>query len=202
MREAFVISLRMTVVTLVLTGLVYPLVTTGLAKALFPESAAGSLVRNERGEVVGSSLIGQTFKGAGYVQSRPSAAGNDGYDAAGSSGSNLGPTSQKLHDRVAADVERLTAENPDAKGPVPTDLVTTSASGLDPHLTPEGALWQVPRIARARNVDAVRVRQVIEANVEGRTFGLLGEPRVNVLLVNLALDRTFGAPVATGNGRP
>jgi len=202
MGEAFLISLRMTVVTIVLTGLVYPLVTTALAQTLFPEAAAGSLLRNERGEVIGSRLIGQGFGSPGYLQPRPSAAGADGYDAAGSSGSNLGPTSQKLHDRVAGDVARLRAANPDAEAPVPEDLVTTSGSGLDPHLTPVGALWQVPRIAKARNVDPERVRQVIEANVEGRTFGLLGEPRVNVLRVNLALDRTFGTPVAPANGRP
>ncbi len=202
MREAFLTSLRMTLVTILLTGVVYPLVTTGLAQALFPEAAGGSLLHDERGRVVGSSLIGQRFQAPGYLQSRPSAAGDDGYDAASSSGSNLGPTSKKLHDRVAADVERLLAENPDAKGPVPDDLVTTSGSGLDPHLTPEGALWQVPRIAKARSVDPERVRQVIEANVEGRTLGFFGEPRVNVLLTNLALDRTFGTPVARMGPRP
>jgi len=202
MREAFLTAIRMTVVTIVLTGVVYPLATTGLAQALFPEAAAGSLLHDERGQVIGSSLIGQGFKSPGYLQSRPSAAGSDGYDAAGSSGSNLGPTSQKLHDRVAADVERLLAENPDAQGPVPADLVTTSGSGLDPHLTPEGALWQVPRIAKARNVDPARVRQVIEANIEGRTLGFFGEPRVNVLATNLALDRTFGTAVARMEPRP
>lgn len=196
MREAFLISLRMALVTIALTGVVYPLVTTGLAQTLFPEAAGGSLLRDERGQVIGSSLIGQAFRSPGYLQSRPSAAGDDGYDAAASSGSNLGPTSQKLHDRVAADVERLRAENPGAKGPVPGDLVTTSGSGLDPDLTPDGALWQVARIAKARNVDPERVRHVIEANVEGRTFGFFGEPRVNVLVTNLALDRTFGTFVA------
>jgi K+-transporting ATPase ATPase C chain len=202
MREAFLISLRMTLVTIVLTGGVYPLLATGLGQALFPEAAAGSLLHDERGQVIGSSLIGQGFESPGYLQSRPSAAGADGYDAAGSSGSNLGPTSQKLHDRVAAYAARLLAENPEAMGPVPADLVTTSGSGLDPDVTPEGALWQVPRIAKARHVDPERVRQVIEANVEGRTLGFLGEPRVNVLLTNLALDRTFGTPVARLGSRP
>jgi K+-transporting ATPase ATPase C chain len=180
-----------TFVTLLLTGIVYPLVMTGAARVLMPEQAQGSLVTDETGRVVGSALIGQPFTKAGYVWPRPSAAGN-GYDATSSSGSNFGVTSQKLHDRAAADVERLIAANPGAPGPVPADLVTASGSGLDPHISPEAALWQAPRVAHARNVDLERVRAVIKGQVEGRTFGFLGEPCVNVLLVNLALDRQFG----------
>jgi len=183
--------LRVTLVTLVLTGLLYPVVMTGAARALMADKAAGSLVTDEAGNVVGSALIGQPFTRAGYLWPRPSAAGN-GYDAAASSGSNLGTTSQKLHDRAAAEVEHLLAANPDAPGPVPAELVTASASGLDPHLSPASALWQAPRVAQARNVDPARVRAVIESQIEPRTFGFLGEPRVNVLLVNLALDRQFG----------
>lgn len=185
------IALRMTLATLVLTGLLYPFAVTGLAQVLFPRAADGTLVSDGNGQVVGSLLIAQPFVRAEYLQPRPSAAGA-GYDAAASSGSNLGTTSQKLHDRAAADVERLRAENPDAQGPVPAELVTASASGLDPHLSPEAALWQAPRIARARGVELERVRAVIESEVEGRTFGVLGEPRVNVLAVNLALDGRFG----------
>ena len=191
MRREFVIALRVSLVTLVLTGLLYPLVLTGAAQALFSRQANGSLVRDEKGVVVGSKLIGQVFTQPGYLQGRPSAAGN-GYDATASSGSNLGPTSKKLQDRVAADVARLRQENPDAPLPVPNDLVTASASGLDPELSPEAALWQVPRIARARQVSPDRIRDVIEARIEGRDLAVFGEPRVNVLVVNLALDQKFG----------
>jgi potassium-transporting ATPase KdpC subunit len=194
MKNGFGIAIRTTIVTIVLTGLVYPFVMTGLAQILFPWRANGSLVIDEKGEVVGSELIAQGFANPGYLQSRPSAAGEKGYDAASSSGSNLGPTSKKLQDRIKDDLKRLKEENPDAAGPVPADLVTASGSGLDPHVSPEGALWQVPRIAKARGVAPDRVKAVIDANVEGRTFGILGEPRVNVLLVNLALDRQFGRP--------
>jgi K+-transporting ATPase ATPase C chain len=185
------IALRMTLATLLLTGLVYPLAVTGLAQVLFPSAADGSLVSDGDGGVVGSLLIGQPFARPEYLQPRPSAAGA-GYDAAASSGSNLGTTSQKLHDRAEADAERLRAENPDAPGPIPAELVTASASGLDPHVSPEAALWQAPRIAKARGVELERVRALIESEVEGRSFGVLGEPRVNVLAVNLALDGRFG----------
>jgi K+-transporting ATPase ATPase C chain len=194
MFREFMIAVRVTIVTLVLTGLIYPFVITGLAQLLFPEQANGSLVYDEQNKPVGSKLIGQSFSKPGYFQPRPSAAGN-GYDPQASSGSNLGPTSQKLRDRIVADVERLQKENPESKGPVPAELVTASASGLDPHLSPEAALWQVPRIAQARDVSVERVRRTVENNVEGRTFGILGEPRVNVLLLNMALDRQFGKPL-------
>jgi K+-transporting ATPase ATPase C chain len=185
------IALRTTLVTLLLTGLLYPFAVTGLAQVLLPGSADGSLVTDAEGRVVGSSLVGQPFTRAEYLQPRPSAAGA-GYDATASGGSNLGTTSRRLHDRAAADAERLRAENPYAPGPLPAELVTASASGLDPHLSPEAALWQVPRIAHARGVDPARVRALVGDQVEGRTFGLLGEPRVNVLAANLALDERFG----------
>lgn len=190
------VAARMALVTLVLTGLLYPLAMTALAGLLFPAKANGSLVTAASGRVVGSSLIGQRFARPEYLEGRPSAAGAEGYDATASGGSNLGPTSQRLRERVAAAVERLRADNPDAPHAIPAELVTTSASGLDPHLSPAAALWQVPRIARARGVAAERVEAVIRAHVKGRDLGFLGEPTVNVLRVNLALDRQFGAPSA------
>lgn len=199
MKRELVVALRMTVVTLVLTGIAYPLLVTGIAQAAFPARAAGSQVTVD-GKVVGSELIGQPFAKPEYFQGRPSAAGN-GYDAANSSGSNLGPTSQKLKDRVAADVARLQAENPQAPGPVPIELVTASGSGLDPHLSPEAAVWQAPRVAAARGVSVAEVEAAIRGRVEPRTLGFLGEPRVNVLLLNLDLDRRFGPPSSAGAGR-
>jgi K+-transporting ATPase ATPase C chain len=191
MRQTLLIAARATLVTLVLTGVLYPLAVTGLAGLLFPAEAAGSLVTDEHGAVVGSALLAQGVTSPRYLTPRPSAAG-DGYDAANSSGTNLGPTSAKLRDRVIASIAALEAGNPDAPRPVPVELVTTSASGLDPHLSPEAARWQAPRIAHARKVTLERVLAVIDDQTEGRTVGLLGEPRVNVLLVNLALDRQFG----------
>ncbi len=193
-RQELVISIRATLVTLLLTGVAYPLVTTGLALALFPNRARGSLVADEQGRVVGSELIAQPFASAAYLQPRPSAAGEKGYDASSSGGSNLGPTSKALRERAVKEVQRLQQENPDAPGAVPAELVTASGSGLDPHLSPEAALWQAPRIAHARGVAPERVRAVVEANVEERDLLVLGEPRVNVLFVNLALDRLFGRP--------
>jgi len=193
MASVFMISVRTTVVTLLVTGLLYPLALTGLSQLLFSSRANGSLVTDERGEVVGSELIGQAFAKPGYFQPRPSAAGA-GYDAAASSGSNLGPTSAALRKRVEAEVVRLQQENPAAPALVPVELVTTSASGLDPHLSPEAALWQLPRVAAARGVEPERVRAVVESQVEGRDLLVLGEPRVNVLMLNLALDRQFGRP--------
>jgi len=195
------IALRMTIVTLVLTGLLYPFVITGLAQVLFPWRANGSLITEEKGQVVGSELIAQGFSNPAYFQPRPSAAGEKGYDATASGGSNLGPTSKKLQDRINDDLKRLKAENPEATEPVPAELVTASASGLDPHLSPEGMLWQVPRVAKARGIAPDRVKTVVEANIKDRTLGILGEPTVNVLLVNLALDRQFGKPIPIGTSR-
>jgi K+-transporting ATPase ATPase C chain len=192
--KTIIIALRVTLVTLVVTGIVYPLVMTGLAKALFREKANGSFIAEEKGQVVGSELLAQGFARPGYFQPRPSAAGEKGYDATSSGGSNLGPTSKKLRDRVAAAVVKLKQENPNATGEVPAELVTTSASGLDPHLSPVAAFWQVPRVARARGIATERVRQLVESSIEARDLGFLGEPRVNVLALNLALDRQFGAP--------
>ncbi len=200
MRETLVTSLRVTVVTLLLTGVAYPLAVTGVARLLFPRAAGGSLVPDETGRPVGSALLAQGFSSAAYFQPRPSAAGEKGFDPLASGGSNLGPTSRKLRERVEADLARLREANPDAPLPVPVELVTTSASGLDPHLSPEGALWQVPRVARARGLAEARVRAVVLESVEGRDLGFLGEPRVNVLLLDLALDRQFGRPRAPGKG--
>jgi len=196
MTKALLIAVRTTAVTLIVTGIIYPYVVTGLAQLLFPYRANGSLVTDEQGQAVGSELIGQNFTHPAYFQPRPSAAGDKGYNAAASSGSNLGPTSKKLQERVVQVLERLKEENPDAPGPAPIELVTTSGSGLDPHLSPQAALWQVPRVARTRGVAPERVRAVVEAYSEGRDLGMLGEPRLNVLLLNLALDRQFGRPAA------
>jgi K+-transporting ATPase ATPase C chain len=188
------IAARATLLTLAVTGIAYPLLTTAVASAVFPRQAAGSLAVEGSGDPIGSELIAQPFAAAGYLQPRPSAAGEKGYDAAGSSGSNLGPTSKALRERVEKDVQRLMEENPDVREPVPAELVSTSGSGLDPHVSPATALWQAPRIARARGVEEDRVRTIIQANVEGRDLWVLGEPRVNVLQVNRALDRHFGRP--------
>jgi potassium-transporting ATPase KdpC subunit len=196
MKSVTAVAVRTTVVTLVLTGFIYPFVMTGLAQVLFPWRANGSLVTDEKGLVIGSELIAQGFANPAYFQPRPSAAGEKGYDGASSSGSNLGPTSKKLQDRMKDDLKRLREENPEATEPVPAELVTTSGSGLDPHLSPDAMLWQAPRVAKARSVSFQRVKAVVESSAEGRTFGILGEPRVNVLLVNLALDRQFGRPAS------
>ena len=192
-RPAIVFLVALTAIT----GLIYPFAITGIAEVVFPRQAQGSLIERD-GVVIGSALIGQEFTGAGYFHGRPSATTAPDpkestktvpapYNAANSAGSNLGPTSKALLDRVKEDVEKLKVENPST--PVPIDLVTTTASGLDPDISPEAALFQVPRVAKERKMPENNVRQLVTDNIEGRTFGLLGEPRVNVLALNLALDQ-------------
>jgi len=185
MKKNLVTAVLMTIVTTVLLGIIYPLVVTGLAKALFPHKANGQLIERN-GKVVGSRIIGQAFTGAGYFHPRLSAAGNNGYDATNSGGSNFGPTNQKLIDRVKQDVASLQAENPGT--PVPIDLVTTSASGLDPDISPAAADFQVTRVARERGISQDELRRLLAKHTEGRQLGFLGEPRVNVLELNLDLD--------------
>jgi K+-transporting ATPase ATPase C chain len=189
MKKNLITAMSMTIATTILLGIVYPLIVTGIAQLIFPKKANGQLIR-KGGKTVGSSIIGQGFSGPAYFHSRPSAAGN-GYDAANSGGSNFGPTNQKLINRVKDDVASAVAENPGT--PVPIDLVTTSASGFDPHITPAAAEYQLPRIAKERGTTADRLRALLAKHTEGRQLGVLGEPRVNVLELNLELGERFPA---------
>ena len=184
MKKNFMISIWMTITTTILLGIVYPFVVTGLAQVLFPSQANGSLI-TINGKIVGSRLIGQPFSSPGYFRSRPSAAGS-GYDAGASSGSNLGPTNKTLIDRISGDAQKVQAENP--ASPVPMDLITTSGSGLDPHISPAAASFQAPRVAKERGISEADVTTLIAKHTEGRQLGFLGEPRVNVLELNLDLD--------------
>jgi K+-transporting ATPase ATPase C chain len=181
-------AILITLILTVLTGLIYPLAITGLSQVLFPHQANGSLI-TAGGQVVGSSLIGQNFAKPEYFHPRPSAAGEKGYDAASSGASNLAPTNPALDKRLSESAAAFRKENPGYTGPIPADAITASSSGLDPHISPATALVQCERIAKARNVSVEQIRELVEAHTEGRQLGFLGEPRVNVLLLNLALDR-------------
>jgi K+-transporting ATPase ATPase C chain len=187
MKKNLITSFLMTIVLTILVGVAYPLAVAGLAR-LWPDKANGQLI-TRNGVVIGSRILAQPFTGAAYFHPRPSAAGNNGYDPTNSGATNFGPTNQKLIDRVKTDVAALQAENPGK--PVPIDLVTTSGSGLDPHITPAGAEFQIPRIARARGIAESELEQFVAEHTEGRQFGFLGEPRVNVLELNLALDEKY-----------
>jgi len=187
MKKNLITAVLMTIVTTILLGIIYPLLVTGMAQLLFPKQANGQLIRKD-GVVVGSSLIGQGFSGPAYFHSRPSSAGN-GYDAANTSGSQLGPTNQKLIDRVKGDVASAQADHPGAD--VPIDLVTASASGIDPHITPAAVEFQLSRVARERGTTVDRLRPLVSRHTEGRQLAFLGEPRVNVLELNLDLDQQF-----------
>jgi potassium-transporting ATPase KdpC subunit len=190
MKRNLMTAVLMTLVTTILLGIIYPLVVTGIAQGLFHDKANGQLIERS-GQVIGSRIIAQPFTGARYFHPRPSAAGN-GYDAANSGGTNLGPTNQKLIARVTDDAAKLAAENPHQ--PVPVDLLTTSASGLDPHISPAAAEFQVPRVARERQMSEEAVRQFVQKHTQGRQWGFLGEPRVNVLELNLDLDSQAAQP--------
>ena len=183
-------GLRINIFFTILCGIIYPLAITGICQVVFPRQANGSLI-TQNGQVIGSEWIGQNFGKPEYFQPRPSAAGNDGYDPTSSSGSNYGPTNQKLIDRVKASLEKFRKENPDYTGPLPADLVTASASGLDPHLSPDSARAQAPRVSKARGVPIDQVNNLIAQFTEGPELGLLGEARVNVLKLNLELDRQY-----------
>ncbi len=191
--KQILIAIKATIVLTILTGVIYPVLVWGLAKAVFPRQSEGSLV-SRNGKVMGSELIGQRFTKPEYFHGRPSAAGNDGYDGLSSGGSNYGPTNQKLVDRVRGDVQKFRAENPTFSGPIPADIVTASASGLDPEISPEAAYAQAARVASARNISVESVRALIAAHTQGRDWGMFGEPRVNVLALNLALTAETSSP--------
>jgi K+-transporting ATPase ATPase C chain len=190
MKKNLITAVLMTIATTVLLGILYPLLVTGLAQLIFPKQANGELIKGKDGVIVGSRLIGQPFSGPGYFHSRPSAAGAAGYDASASGGSNLGPTNAQLVTRVNGDVAKLQAENPGV--PIPVDLVTTSGSGLDPDISPAAAEFQIRRVAAERKVPEAEVARLVAENSENRQWGFLGEPRVNVLELNLALDARYG----------
>jgi K+-transporting ATPase ATPase C chain len=190
MKKNLITAILMTIATTVLLGIFYPLLVTGLAQLIFPNQANGQLLRGKDGVVIGSRLIGQPFSGPGYFHSRPSAAGAAGYDASASSGSNLGPTNAQLISRVNGAVAKLQAENPGV--PIPVDLITTSASGLDPDITPAAAKFQIRRVATERKVPEEEVAGLVRENSESRQWGLLGDPRVNVVELNIALDARCG----------
>lgn len=191
MKKNLMISIWFTLATTVLLGIIYPLVVTGLAQLMFPKQANGELI-TQNGKLIGSQIIGQPFTAPGYFYSRPSAAGPAGYDPTASGGSNLGPTNKMLVDRVDASVKSLQPTNPNT--PIPADLVTTSGSGLDPHISPASAEFQVPRVAHGRNLSEQEVRTLVQKHTEGRQWGFLGEPRVNVLELNLDLDAAHPMP--------
>ncbi len=190
MKKNLITAALMTIATTVLLGILYPLVVTGLAQLMFPKRANGQLIRGKDEVVIGSRLIGQPFSGPGYFHSRPSAAGAAGYDATASGGSNLGPTNAQLITRVNGDVAKLQAENPGV--PIPVDLVTTSGSGLDPDITPAAAEFQIRRVAAERKITEAEVARLVLENSENRQWGFLGEPRVHVLELNIALDARYG----------
>jgi potassium-transporting ATPase KdpC subunit len=199
MKKNLITAILYTIVTTVLLGLVYPLVVTGLAQLLFKDKANGQLITKE-GKLIGSRIIAQPFTGPQYFHPRPSAAGTNGYDATNSGGTNWGPTNQKLIDRVKGDVSTLQAESPSKT--IPVDLVTASGSGLDPHITPAGAAFQVARVAKARSVAEGDLRALVAQHTEGRQFGFLGEPRVNVLELNVALDEKYPMKTPARPGQP
>jgi K+-transporting ATPase ATPase C chain len=190
MKKNLITAVLMTIATTVLLGILYPLLVTGLAQIIFPRQANGGLIQGKDGVLIGSRLIGQPFSGPGYFHSRPSAAGAAGYDASASSGSNLGPTNAQLITRVNGDVARLQAENPNT--PIPVDLVTTSGSGLDPDISPAAADFQIRRVAADRKIPETEVARLVQENSKDRQWGFLGEPRVNVLELNIALDARYG----------
>jgi potassium-transporting ATPase KdpC subunit len=199
MLKQLIPGIRITLVLTILTGVLYPGVVTGLCQLFFHQQANGSLIVKD-GRIIGSSLIGQKFTAPEYFHTRPSSAGNDGYDASSSGGSNLGPTSKKLIDRVQGDVEKFRKENPDYQGPIPSDIATASGSGLDPHISPASARAQAFRVAKARGVFVALVNQLIAQYTEAPVWGFLGDARVNVLQLNLALDQHFRAPNASVAG--